>query len=35
LVYPDRALQYFEKNQALVIDTVPGFSLDLEELYSI
>lgn len=34
LVYPDRPLQYFEENQALVIDTVPGFSLDLRELYT-
>jgi Uma2 family endonuclease len=34
LIYPDRPLQYFEENQALVIDTLPGFSLDLEELYS-
>jgi Uma2 family endonuclease len=34
LIYPDRPLQYFEENQALVIDTVPGFSLDLRELYS-
>jgi Uma2 family endonuclease len=34
LVYPDRPLQYFEEDQALVIDTVPGFSLDLRELYS-
>jgi hypothetical protein len=35
LIYPDRPLQYFEENQALVIDTVPGFSLDLKEVYSI
>jgi Uma2 family endonuclease len=35
LIYPDRPLQYFEENQALVIDTVPAFSLDLRELYSI
>ena len=34
LVYPDRPLQYFEEDQTLVIDTVPGFSLDLKELYS-
>jgi Uma2 family endonuclease len=34
LIYPDRPLQYFEANQALVIDTLPGFSLDLKELYS-
>jgi Uma2 family endonuclease len=34
LIYPDRPLQYFEKNQALVIDTVPDFSLNLGELYS-
>ena len=35
LIYPDRPLQYFEENQALVIDTLPGFSLDLKELYSV
>jgi len=34
LIYPDRPLQYFEENQTLVIDTVPGFSLDLKELYT-
>jgi hypothetical protein len=34
LIYPDRPLQYFEENQPLVIVTVPGFSLDLKELYS-
>jgi Uma2 family endonuclease len=34
LIYPDRPLQYFEENQALVIDTVPDFSLDLKQLYS-
>jgi Uma2 family endonuclease len=34
LIYPDRPLQHFEKNQALVIDTLPGFSVDLKELYS-
>ena len=33
LIYPDRPLQYFEQNQALVIDTLPGFSLDLKALY--
>jgi len=33
LIYPDRPLQYFEENQALVIDPVPGFSLNLRELY--
>ncbi len=35
LIYPDRPLQYFEEGQVLVIDTVPGFSLDLKQLYSI
>jgi Uma2 family endonuclease len=35
LIYPDRPLQYFVENQVLVIDTVPGFSLDLRKLYSI
>ena len=35
LIYPDRPLQYFEESQALAIDTVPGFSLDLKQLFSI
>ncbi len=35
LIYPDRPVQYFEEGQVLVIDTVPGFSLDLKQLYSI
>jgi Uma2 family endonuclease len=35
LIYPDRPLQYFEGSQLLIIDTVPGFSLDLKQLYSI
>jgi Uma2 family endonuclease len=34
LIYPNRPLQYFEESQALAIDTLPGFSLDLKELYS-
>jgi len=34
LIYPDRPLQYFEQNQTLIIDTVPGFSLDLKALYT-
>jgi hypothetical protein len=35
LIYPDRPLQYFEGNRVLDIDTVPDFSLNLPELYSI
>ena len=31
LIYPDRPLQFFEESQALAIDTVPGFSLDLSQ----
>jgi hypothetical protein len=34
LIYPDRAAQYFEEGQPLVIDKVPGFSLDLQTLLS-
>jgi Uma2 family endonuclease len=34
LIYPDRPLQYFEQDQVLVIDTIPGFSVDLKELYT-
>ena len=35
LIYPDRPLQWFEENEALVIDILPDFSLDLKQLYSI
>ena len=35
LIYPDRPLQYFQEDQALVIDTLPGFSLDLKALFSV
>jgi Uma2 family endonuclease len=35
MIYPDRPLHYFDENQILVIDTVAGFSLDLQQLYSI
>ena len=35
LIYPDRPLQYFDDSQVLAIDTVPGFSLKLKQLYSI
>ena len=33
LIYPDRALQYYHQDQVLTIDTVPGFSLPLKELF--
>ncbi len=33
LIYPDRPLQFFEEDQTLVIDTVPGFALELGNLY--
>jgi len=35
LIYPDRPLQYFQEDQPLIIDKLPGFSLDLKTLYSI
>ncbi len=35
LIYPDRPLQYFQQDQLLVIDKLPDFSLNLEDLYSI
>jgi Uma2 family endonuclease len=35
LIYPDRPLQYYHGDQTLTIDAVPGFSLDLKELFSI
>jgi Uma2 family endonuclease len=35
LIYPDRPLQYYRRDQILTIDTVPDFSLDLKDLFSI
>jgi len=35
LIYPDRPLRYFDEHQVLTIDAVPGFSLDLNDLFSI
>ena len=35
LIYPDRPLQYFEESQPLLIDKLPGFSLDLKTLFSL
>ena len=35
LIHPDRPLQYFQEDQALVMDTLPGFSLDLKALFSV
>ena len=35
LIYPDRPLQYFQEDQPLIIDKLPGFSVDLKTLYSI
>ncbi len=35
LIYPDRPLQYFQPEQLLVIDTLPGFSLELKTLFAI
>jgi len=35
LIYPDRPLHYFQEDQPLVIDTLPGFSLDLRALFSV
>jgi Uma2 family endonuclease len=34
LIYPDRPPQYFQEDQTLIIDKLPGFSLDLKSLYS-
>ena len=33
LIYPDRPLQFFGEEQPLVIDRLPGFSLDLKSLF--
>ena len=35
LIHPDRPLQYFQEDQSLVIDRLPGFSLDLKALFSV
>ena len=35
LIYPDRPLQYFQEEHPLIIDKLPGFSVDLKTLYSI
>jgi Uma2 family endonuclease len=35
LIYPDRPLQYYHEDQVLTVDTVPGFSLDLKELFAV
>ncbi len=35
LIYPDRPLQYFREEQTLTIDGVPGFSIDLKDLFSV
>ena len=35
LIYPDRPLQYFQEDQALVIDKLPGFSLDLKAIFPL
>ena len=34
LIYPDRPLQYYREDQTLAIEGVPGFSLDLQDLFS-
>ena len=35
LIHPDRPLQYFQEDQALVIDKLPDFSPDLKSLFSV
>jgi Uma2 family endonuclease len=35
LIYPDRPLQYYQEGQTLTIDAVPGFALELKDLFSI
>ena len=35
LIYPDRALQYFQEDQPLVIDKLPDFSLNLKHIFSV
>jgi Uma2 family endonuclease len=35
LIYPDRPLEYFQEEQHLVIAALPGFSLDLKDLFSV
>jgi hypothetical protein len=33
-IYPGRPLQYDREDQTSTIETVPGFSLDLKDLFS-
>jgi hypothetical protein len=33
MIYPDRPLQYYLEEQALTLDAVSGFSLDLKGLF--
>jgi len=35
LIYPDRALEYFQEGQPLLIATLPDFSLDLKDVFSV
>jgi Uma2 family endonuclease len=35
VVYPDRATQYFDEKQLLVIEGLDGFSLDLKALFEV
>ncbi|HEV2492754.1 MAG TPA: Uma2 family endonuclease [Terriglobia bacterium] len=35
LICPDRPLQFFREDQILVIDSLPGFSLDLNSLFTV
>jgi Uma2 family endonuclease len=35
LIYPDRPLQYYREDQTLTMDAVPGFSLELKDLFEV
>jgi len=35
LIYPDRPLEYFQEGHPLLIATLPDFSLDLKDLFSV
>jgi Uma2 family endonuclease len=35
LICPDRPLQYYREDQTLTMDAVPGFSLELKDLFEV
>jgi Uma2 family endonuclease len=35
VIYPDKPAQYFDEDQPVVIDILPGFALNLKDLFSV